>query len=364
MKLLLVSKLAMAARAIATISKYVEIGRAGGHEVAVFGEKQLELPSLEYTLDVKKFDFAVFVVYMPFDFPDLPYLATLLDGVPKDRRVVIDCVGRYNETVRVEHDFNHLERMEGHQGWEWVEAFQAVAGRVLQPTLTPLRPDVTPFLLHGFAPGSVAYRYRSAAEAAASWAGQRGQQKKYEIAYVGNNWQRWTQMKRFLEGLEPMRRDLGRICLVGWDWAKRPDWAEHLGIRGADVDPELLRRLDVETREPIPFTDVHEFLGQARFSPIIHRPLFNHLGLVTNRTFDTFACDTVPLLLLPEELIDRFYGPDARQLAVGDDVARHLAEVERRPERYWEAVLRVRQHLAIHHSYERRFDELLEILKA
>ena len=186
MRVLLVSKLAQSSRAVSTIVKYAEAAGEMGHQVAVFGEKDSDFPGLEFSLDVTAFDVAIFVVYMPFDFPDLPYLATLLDGVPKERRIVIDCLGRYNETIRVEHDFNHLEKMEGHQGWEWIEAFQAVAGRVLQPTLTPLRDDVTSFLFHGYDPGAVARPFRTPAEAAAAWATDRPR-KTYVIAYVGNN---------------------------------------------------------------------------------------------------------------------------------------------------------------------------------
>ena len=35
-----------------------------------------------------------------------------------------------------EHDFNHLEKMDGHQGWEWIEGFKAVTDKIVQPTLT------------------------------------------------------------------------------------------------------------------------------------------------------------------------------------------------------------------------------------
>src|SRR2546425_719408 len=94
MRVLLVSKLAQSSRAVSTIVKYAEAAGEMGHQVAVFGEKDSDFPGLEFSLDVTAFDVAIFVVYMPFDFPDLPYLATLLDGVPKERRIVIDCLGR------------------------------------------------------------------------------------------------------------------------------------------------------------------------------------------------------------------------------------------------------------------------------
>ena len=362
MKLLFVSKLDRFACAVSTITKYVQTGKALGHEVAVFGEQSSEIPFVSYSLDVRRFDFVIFVVYTPADFPDLPYLAQLLDGMPKERRVIIDCYGRYNETIRVEHDFNHLEKIDGHQGWEWIEAFQAVSDKIFQPTLTPLRPDVRSFLFHGYDPAAVVCRHSSPTEAAKAWLGTTNGTKPYGVTYVGNNWQRWTQMRRFLEAIEPLKNDLGPICIAGWDWDRRPDWAIQLGVPGADVDPVLLERLGVERRNAIPFDEVRKFLGQARFTPIFHRPLFNHLGFVTNRTFETFCADTIPLLMLPENLIEAIYGPKAQLLAPGNDLAGRLKDIMRQPEVYWEVVLRTRAHLAEHHSFERRFKELATLL--
>jgi hypothetical protein len=363
MKLLVISKLDRFARAASTITKYVQVGKALGHEVAVFGEQSSEFPSVPFSLDVKGFDYVVFVVYETKDFPDLPYLARLLDGVPRERRAVIDCTGRYNETVRVEHDFNHLEKLDSHQGWEWVEGFQAVSDKVLQPTLTPLRPDVRPFLFHGFDPAAVARPYGSAHEAARAWSGDGGAGKPYGAAYVGHNWQRWSQIRRFLEAVEPIRGDFGPICLAGWRWDERPDWAVEHGIQGVDTDPALLARLGVEAKWPVPYDEVVGFMSQARFCPVFHRPLCNQLGLVTNRTFETFCADTIPLLMLPERVVEAVYGPEARPLAPGEDVAGRLRDMMRRPEVYWDAVLKVRAGLAERHSIRRRFQELLRILE-
>jgi hypothetical protein len=360
MNLLLVSKLARSARAINTIANYVGAADAQGHQLAVFGEKDAGFPDLPFSLSARDFDFAIFVVYMPSDFPDLPYLADLLDGMPKSRRVIIDCTGRYNDTVRVEHDFNHLEKMDGHQSWEWIEAFQSIADRILQPTLNPRRAEVGSFLFHGYDPRAVGRPIRSAAEAAQHWSSG---DRKYGAAYVGHNWQRWTQIRRFLEEAATVSPPLGKVALVGWDWQRRPDWAVQLGIKGADVDPELLERLGVERREPIPFAEVRGFLGNARFSPIIHRPLFNNLGLVTNRTFETFLADTLPLVMLPREMAEAIYGPDVLPLVPGDDIAGRLTEMLRDPEPYWDAVLRVRAHLASQHSYEQRLSELVALLQ-
>lgn len=363
MNVLLVSKLSELARSVFPISKYVEIGRQLGHHVALYGEQTSEPPLLPRSLDAKVFDYAIFVVYEAWDFPDMPYLARLLDAVPKERRIIIDCCGRYNDTVRVEHDFNHLEKMDHHQGWEWVEGFQAVSDTVLQPTYKPLHSGVRSFLWHAFDPASILKQYDTAEEAARSWNNTNGNAKPYGMTYVGHNWQRWTQIRTLLQGVESISGDFGPIAFAGSDWDKRPDWAVDLGIQGVDVDPALLARTRVQPQRPIPFQEMIAFMGQGRFSPVIHRPLFNELGLVTNRTFATFCADTIPLLMLSKELVETVYGPAAAPLRVDGDVAGHLTAVTRNPTPYWQAVLDTRKYLARHHTFQNRFQELLAILE-
>jgi hypothetical protein len=364
MRLLFVSRLDRSARAVAAITRFAAIGKRLGHEVAVFGEPRQDFESVPHSVDVNAFDFALFVVYEAWDFPELPHLAHLLDRMPKERRVIVDCTGTYNETITVEHDSNHLEQLNGHQGWEWVEGFDAVAKKVLQPTLTPLRNDVGSFLLFGYDPLAVARPYRSAEEASKAWSARGDAGKPHGIVYVGHNWQRWTQLRRFFEAVEPLKHRLGSIQLRGWAWDQRPDWAVEHGFAGVDVDPDLLKRLGVEVGGPIPFDEVIEWQGRARFCPIFHRPLFNQLGLVTNRTFETFCSDTIPLLMLPHALVGAIYGRDALPLAPGDDVRGRLEDMMRRPEVYWDAVLKTRDHLAARHSYERRFEELVAALES
>jgi hypothetical protein len=361
-KLLLVSKLDRYARAVNTIAKYVQTAKTLGHEVAVFGERSTDIPHVEYSLDVGSFDYAIFVVYETGDFPDLPYLARLLDGMPKAQRVIVDCCGRFNATIRVDHDFNHLEKLDGHQGWEWIEGFETISDTILQPTLRPLRADVRPFLFHAYDPDSVAKPYSSASEAAEAWSTDPNGVRSCGIVYVGHNWQRWSQLKPFLEELEPVTSDVGSVRLTGWDWAERPHWAIELGLEGVNVETDLLERLEVETQPAIPFDQVVDQLGRADFSVVFHRPLFNHLGLVTNRTFEAFAADSIPILMLPSDLIESVYGPQALVLAPRNGVAAYVSAVKGDPEPYWDAVLETRRRLAEHHSFERRFAELLEIL--
>src|SRR5689334_9848935 len=199
MKLLSVSRYDRSARAINTITNYVRAGKARGHEIALFADPIGDMPEVPTSRSPEEFDYVMFVVYETQDFPDLPHLAYLLDGVPRERRIIVDCTGRYNNTIQVEHDFNHLEKMDNHMGWEWIDGFSAVAKTILQPTMTPLRPDAHGFLFHGFDSASVQRPNDSAADAASAWAAKQKDQRKFGMVYVGNNWQRWSQVRYLLE---------------------------------------------------------------------------------------------------------------------------------------------------------------------
>jgi hypothetical protein len=362
LNLLFISALETSTRSVHTISKYVQAGGGLGHKICVFGRPVDGLRLIHYSTDIKEFDFAIFVVHIPEDFPGLPDLAYLLDEIPKERRLVIDCWGRYNETIRVEHDFNHLEKLDGHQGWEWVETLAGVSDTILQPKLTPKRDDVLPFLFHAFDPAEVSRPHSSAAEAAQHWTAATAKRKPYFASYVGNNWQRWGQVRAFLEQSEPFQKRLGPIHLTGWHWDKRPDWVAALGLNAVDVDRELIKRLGVRTRGPIPHEKVKGYLGRARFCPVFQRPLFNRLGLLTNRAFEVFCADAIPILFLDGNLVEAVFGPAAKALVPGSDLNAFVEGVLVRPAYYWDAVLETRAHLEKHHTFEQRLRALSNIL--
>ncbi len=315
-------------RSVATLHRYCAWGKRLGHEVAILGEPSRDLPHLRYTNDVEHGDIVLFILQVPSDLPPMPLLARLLDVVPRERRFVLDLWGRYNETIRLDHDFNHLEKLDGHPAWEWIEAIDALGATVLQPTLQPRRAGVTPFLFHGFDASEVARPHASAAEAAAAWRSADRVAKPYGFVYVGSNWQRWTQVRSFLQSYSACLDAIGQPCLAGWDWNERPQWAVDMGLHAIDTDPDLLADLRVEVRQGVRFDRVVELVGQGRFAPVFHRPTFRELGLVTNRTFETFLSDSVPVLMLPRPFVEGVYGSAALELVPGDDLAGHLKAVD------------------------------------
>ena len=127
---------------------------------------------------------------------------------------------------------------------------------------------------------------------------------------------------------------------------------------GVDTDPAFLETQQVEVRHGVRFDEVVDLLGQAKFAPVIHRPLFRELGFVTNRTFETFYADTIPVLMLPETFVGQLYGAAAKKLVPSHGVASLVSDALKSPESYWEAVLKTRAHLAAKHSYAVRIEEL------
>lgn len=357
MKVLIVGSVDPWVRSVSTVQHYVAAGRAAGHQVAVYGEPNKELPNIAFTTDLSGVDLAVFVMQLPNDLPDMPYLARLMDGVPRERRVVVDLWGRYNDTIRIEHDFNHLEKFDGHLRWEWEDTYRAISDVIVQPTLAPKRADVRSFLFHGYDPAA-AKSYASAKEAAAAWRDATPAQKPIGIMYAGSNWQRWAQVRAFLDGYRLARGKIGKACLVGWDWKARSQWAINQGLMGSDADPAFLEELGVDVRDGVRFDEIAGLLNTARFVPVFHRPLFRALDYVTVRSFETFEADALPVLMLPKKFVHDLYGAAAVTLVPEGDVGAHMLDALERPEKYWDALLKTRAHLAQHHSFERRFKEL------
>ena len=130
-----------------------------------------------------------------------------------------------------------------------------------------------------------------------------------------------------------------------------------MGIMGVDTDPALLARLGVEVRDGVRFDEVVGLLGKARFAPVFHRPLFRHWLRHEPHLRDLLCGQPAR-----PDAAARFRGGDLRRAALklvpGDDVAAHLDDALSQPEAYWDAVLQTRSHLAQHHSYAQRFEEL------
>jgi len=172
-------------------------------------------------------------------------------------------------------------------------------------------------------------------------------------------------MKRVLQALEPVREEVGRVGLVGHGWGTSPPWANSSIIEDAYYsDAEYLRQMKIEVEPPISFGQVIQHMSRGIFHPVIYRPLFNHLRLVTCRTFETPAANTIPLFGLEESYVGELYGARALELVLPERGAEDkILDVLDRPEYYAGIVCEIRRRLATEYSYAASLEKLIEIVK-
>jgi hypothetical protein len=329
------------------IYNYTQVARELGHEVVLYAPEGIPT-CLTCSSDVASADALVVVLEtnLFLHYGAHLSLVRLLTQVPRHRRVIIDCDGKYNAAIRVRGDYNHQSPSHSRC---WIRLVNSLSDKICQASLQPREKNVRSFLFHGYNP---------------AWERPDGSGKTYSMVYVGNNWFRWLPMERLLRALEPIRERLSRICLVGHGWDSTAWWSQsNLREDAYRTDPEYLRKLRVEVAPPTSFAEAIEWMSCAVFNPVIYRPLFNRLQMVTCRTFETPAAATIPLFEQDEEYVRAVYGARAVELMLGRNLRDKILDVLERPDYYAATVTEVRKHLAAKHSYRLRLEELLEIIR-
>jgi hypothetical protein len=332
------------------IHHYGRVAKEFGHEVVVYGRPAAGSP-FTFSLDVESADALIFVFEWTTQLRDGDQLdlARLLTKVPRERRIVIDCDGAYNDAITVDGDYNHRDQTASQA---WTEVCDSISDRIYQPSLRPSRPNVRTFLFHGYDPA-----WERPLDFGA---------KEFGMVYVGHSKFRWRPMELVLRAVEQVRGQVGRTALVGHGWDALPAWAAPMGIEDLYyTDQEYLRKLGIEFVPPVPFENVICWMSRAIINPVIYRPLFRRLWLVTCRTFETPAASTVPLFALDEEYVREIYGEDAIELVLPENHPEEkIADVIRRPDNYIEIIQSIRRALAARHSYATRMQQLLDLTRS
>jgi hypothetical protein len=330
--------------------EYAQVAKGLGHEAVVYGPPDPDSPFV-FSLDLDAVDVLVFVFEWTTHLRDGDQLdfTRFMTKVPRQRRIVIDCDGAYNDPLFVDGDCNHRDLASSRA---WIEVCDSLSGKICQPTLKPLRSNVLPFFFYGFNP-----KRASAYEATA---------KEYGMIYVGHSKSRWRAMERVLRAIEPVHDEVGRLAVVGHGWDAPPPWAAAMRMEQEFfTDQKCLRKLGVEILPPIRFDQVIPWMSKALFNPVLMRPIFQRLQLVTPRLFETITASTIPLLSMDAGHVRQIYGDEGIELILPDDhPERTILDCARRPERYVEILKRIRGRLAEHHSHARRFAELIAIAES
>ncbi len=327
---------------------YARAAKAMGHEVTIYGPTNAAF-QLEYSQELEGADAVVFVFEWTtaLQFGDRLDWARLIASVPRNRRVVIDCDGAYNEKLEFRGDYNHKSE---ELSRKWIEVCDSLSDKICQPTMRPKRKNVRPFMFHIYDPTW---------ESALNFS-----DKEFSMMYVGHTKFRWHGMSQVLKAIEPVREQVGRVALVGEGWDSPIEWTEYQDIK-ADyyVDREWLRKNRFEAHPAIPFPQVTATMNKGVFNPVIYRPLFELLDFVTCRTFETPAAGTIPLFLLDPRYVAEIYGERALALTLGEgDRSAKILDVLKRPTHYAGIVEGIRADFAKTHTPEARLKQLIEII--
>ena len=130
------------------------------------------------------------------------------------------------------------------------------------------------------------------------------------------------------------------------------------------VDRDYLKKIGVEALPAVPYHQVTETINKGVFNPVVYRPLFEHLGMVTCRTFETPAAGTIPLFLLDRDYVTELFGERAIELVLdGEHAHEKIVDVLERPEHYAEIVMGIREDFGQRHSPEARLRELVGFIE-
>ena len=336
------------AGSIQAVACYVRAGDEFGHTIALYGRPDAKYPGIRWSTEVDAFDRVVLIVENRMSWPSGLPLLRLLSQVPRERRAILDTDGMYNRVLSVDmYDRNHTDENSRDC---WVTRCAALADKILQPTFQPLEAVVLPVPFYGYdqslrvAPGA--------------------RRKRFDIMHVGHNWWRWREMSScLLPAIKSIRPKLDGICFVGLWWEAVPSWVREQKLELAiDVDSDQLHRLNIEIEPAVSFTDVIPVMSEGRVNIMTQRPLFRQLQLLTAKYFEIFCADTIPLVMLDPIHAESVYGPSGRDLALHGNVAGRLLDAIENPTKYHERVEEVRSHLAAHHSYRNRVQELVHAL--
>jgi hypothetical protein len=351
MKILFMIDKRINAGSIQAVANYVRAGDKLGHTTALYGHPDPNYPGLRCSTDVKAFDYVLLIVEFGLRWMTGLRMLKVLSEVPRERRAIFDTDGMYNAIICVDgYDRNHANE---HNRLHWVNHCDALGDKILQPTPEPLEANVITLPFYGYDPSLQMH-------------GKNPPTKRLDIMHIGHNWWRWREMStRLLPAIERIRADLDGICFVGLWWGGVPEGAKEVGLDVAfGFDSDWFRRLGIEVRPAVPYTEVISAMSEGRINIMTQRPLFRRLKLLTSKYFEIFCADTIPLVMLDPDHAELVYGPVGRELALNGDIADKLLDVLSHPKKYREIVQEVRQHLVVHHSYHKRMRELVEVLEA
>jgi hypothetical protein len=342
------------------ITNFIRVGAELGHQIACYGPPQPHVvdgwylpPAMQtarFSRDLRAFDRVIYLFESKLQHLKHLQEVAMLGTIPRQHRYILDADGRFNPFIVVDgYDRSHRDEAERAQ---WLEYYESLADRIIKPTLAPADdPKVTALPFFGFNPEEVIDPANAPP-------------KRYDILHVGHNWYRWQEVSgQLLPAFEQIRDQVGEIAFLGLWWDGVPEWAHAMGLEPAyRAETEKFRKLRIRIEPPVSYTDVISTMSSGRINIFTQRPFLAHVKHLTLRYFEEFCADTIPLLMLKDDLAEAVYGPAGRELTLPGRVAEKILDALRRPDHYRAVVEDVRRYMLAHHSFRHRVEELATAL--
>ena len=327
------------------VADYMRVAPDFGHRVAIFGRALPWLPEINFSDQVSEFEKVVYLFESEIYRLSPVHEATLIGAIPRKDRMILDMDGMYNPVICLDgYDRNHDSEPERAA---WIEHFHALADKVYKPTIAPpSSPREVPLTFYGYDP---------ALETKAADAPE----KIYDILHVGHNWWRGRDIESaIIPAVDKHRNRIGRVRFIGLWWGKPPTEAGSGNPLAFAFDAKAFKRLNIETQDSVMYDQVVHTMSMAKINIFTQRPVLHHLRHLTLKYFEIFYADTIPLLMLDADHAADVYGPAARELTLPGRADEKILDALTRPAHYRDIVQDVRRHLAQHHGYARRMEEL------
>jgi hypothetical protein len=349
MKILFVMDRRVDAGSIQAVANYVHAGDEMGHTIALYGRPDPKFPRVRFSTNAEAFDAVLFIVESGLNWITGLRMARFVSGTPRAQRAVLDADGMCNPLIAIDgYDRNHASERERSR---WIAHIRTLADRVMQPTLNPLDPETIAVPFYGY-------------DINAEMGINEQPNKSFDVMHVAHNWWRWREVSTvLLPALGEIRARLNKICFVGSWWDGAPFGLDDPSLAQAFcVDKEKLREFRIQVSPSVPYTEVIHTMSQGRVNIMTQRPLLHYLKIFTSKYFEIFCADTIPLVMIDPNRAQSVYGPSGRELALHDDISGKVLDALERPQKYWDIVEDVRRHLATHHCYRQRVQDLVAAL--
>lgn len=328
-----------------TILGYVQAAKRLNYDVRISEFGYVDNIIRKYIPNAKKdwIPDLMVIVYETYPFLSKKNIDNICNTIPRKKLVILDPDGKYSVPQKCKGDKNH-ENFESYLKWK--RLYESLSDVILQPTFNISKGSKIKSFLYFGANIHIKNNINLS-------------MKKYDILYVGNNWYRWDDMKKFVSSISSVRELFRNFTIIGnyWDLNSMKKYK-----KATLSDPNFLKTNNITLRKPVSFGKVETTMSMGMFNLLFIRPILNHLKFFTPRMFETIVADTLPIL--PNYFLhaEEIYGSNGKYFTLSENPIEDLIKLKANYGYYQNLKKSIEKLIVNKHSYENRLLELSKFI--